>query len=195
MHYQWPDSESWLFHFSGDWLKTVFALPRPPLPYLPPAQASAFDPDCLDNRDFGWPSTHSTNAVVVPFFLLFEFLPSISARWHTLLQAIAFVWMASICLSRMYLGVHSPADVFGGTVLGVLILQAWAQFGPAAWLAAMTWPGTPWLVTVVAIAIVWAFPRPRPPHASYTLLEAYNLTGALHGLLVGAWLRRSESVV
>lgn len=45
--------------YLGNWLKNLFGLPRPP-----PAMRSA---KC---SDYGWPSTHSMNAVALPFYLL-----------------------------------------------------------------------------------------------------------------------------
>ena len=39
-------------------------------------------------------------------------------RWFTI---VAFVWVAMICYSRIYLGAHYPSQVLAGIALGVLI--------------------------------------------------------------------------
>lgn len=39
-------------------------------------------------------------------------------RWFTI---VAFVWVAIICYSRIYLGAHFPSQVLAGIALGVLI--------------------------------------------------------------------------
>lgn len=39
-------------------------------------------------------------------------------RWFTI---VAFVWVAMICYSRIYLGAHFPSQVLAGIALGVLI--------------------------------------------------------------------------
>lgn len=39
-------------------------------------------------------------------------------RWFTI---VAFVWVATICYSRIYLGAHFPSQVLAGIALGVLI--------------------------------------------------------------------------
>ena len=42
----------------------------------------------------------------------------IRRRWFTI---VAFVWVAMICYSRIYLGAHFPSQVLAGIALGVLI--------------------------------------------------------------------------
>lgn len=39
-------------------------------------------------------------------------------RWFTI---VAFIWVAMICYSRIYLGAHFPSQVLAGIALGVLI--------------------------------------------------------------------------
>jgi hypothetical protein len=99
----------------GDWLKAVLTLPRPPLRWL--YHASEFDSDVIDNRDFGWPSTHAAASLAVPFFVIHEFGASIwqvyqsqgspnAWTWSAalLLNAMALSWTFSISVARMYLG-------------------------------------------------------------------------------------------
>ena len=42
----------------------------------------------------------------------------IRRRWFTI---VAFVWVAMICYSRIYLGAHYPSQVLAGIALGVMI--------------------------------------------------------------------------
>ncbi len=42
------------------------------------------------------------------------------------LNAIS-LWSFLVMLSRMYLGVHSPADIVAGGVVGCLLLVCWLQ--------------------------------------------------------------------
>ncbi|KAJ1630394.1 hypothetical protein T492DRAFT_1003372 [Pavlovales sp. CCMP2436] len=91
--------------------------------------------------DFGWPSTHSMNAVALPFYLLrcsfpiavWDY-PEPTRMWIFGLSATA--WALSVSVSRVYLGVHSPADVQGGMMLGAIVLRLWLSVHNAltAWL-------------------------------------------------------------
>jgi undecaprenyl-diphosphatase len=67
-----------------------------------------------------FPSSHALNnfAGVVFFILIFP-----RKRWLYWL----FVPALAICITRLYLGVHYPSDVFGGMALGALCGYGWAK--------------------------------------------------------------------
>ncbi len=77
----------------------------------------------------GLPSGHTQSAVVVWGYLA-------SQLWRRWLWVIAGFLMIGIPLSRLYLGVHFPTDLFGGYILGAILLVLY--LGPGmrveAWL-------------------------------------------------------------
>ncbi len=70
--------------------------------------------------EFSFPSGH-TSAAFVTAVLLSWFYPPLSLP--------VFLWAAAVGLSRVLLGVHYPADVLAGAVMGTLC--AW---GGSAWV-------------------------------------------------------------
>lgn len=130
--------------FCNSWLKVFFAVPRPTsIPWLAEADGYSF------------PSGHAQIAAFTWLWLALCF----RRRWLSLLAAVLVVGIAA---SRVYLGVHTPTDVFAGMAIGgltVALTWRWAHQPPAAWL------GLPaslrFLAWAVAIAIGLAtFPGP-----------------------------------
>ena len=64
--------------------------------------------------DFGFVSSHAANSFAIAAFVSFFF----SKRWLTI---TLFCWAALVAYSRMYLGVHYPADILCGGLLGIVI--------------------------------------------------------------------------
>jgi membrane-associated phospholipid phosphatase len=115
---------------------------------------------------WGWPSGHTQCAVVAWGYLAWRF----RRAW---VWAVAGALVALIPLSRLYLGVHFPADVLGGYVVGGALLLAWLRLAPGAevWLRVQ---GPGWqLGAVFALA---------------ALLMLQSRSGGGYGMVAGAAL-------
>jgi undecaprenyl-diphosphatase len=64
---------------------------------------------------FGFVSSHAANTMAVFTYLLL--LARNSSKKVTIVTAI---WVALVGYSRIYLGVHFPADIFGGWLVGIV---------------------------------------------------------------------------
>jgi membrane-associated phospholipid phosphatase len=93
-------------------LKELFALPRPYdlAPGVAPEAASAAARATASG--YGFPSGHTQSAATFGFFLAFRW----RRRW---LLGAALAATLLVGLSRIYLGVHFPADVAGGALAGL----------------------------------------------------------------------------
>lgn len=59
-------------------------------------------------------SSHATNHFAIAMFL-FQSLKRLSRWW-----VLAFVWAGAISYAQVYVGVHYPADILGGALLGLI---------------------------------------------------------------------------
>ena len=66
---------------------------------------------------YGYVSSHATNAFAVAFFIFF-LLKSSSKKWMKISLAL---WAFIFCFTRIYLGVHYPFDLLSGALLGSLL--------------------------------------------------------------------------
>lgn len=63
---------------------------------------------------YGFVSSHASNSFGIAFLLLF-----LLKGKYRFLKVGVFVWAAFICYTRIYLGVHYPADIVGGIIIGL----------------------------------------------------------------------------
>jgi membrane-associated phospholipid phosphatase len=122
-------------------LKVAFHLPRPYW-YDPSVKALSVE------TSYGLPSGHAMNSTS-----LWGFLAQQLRRWWAWLAALALIGLIS--LSRLYLGVHFPTDVFAGWLggLAVLVVFAVAERPAAAWLMRLTF--TQQIGMALAVSLVY----------------------------------------
>jgi membrane-associated phospholipid phosphatase len=181
----------------GNMLKDVFKLPRPSRQqvWIPPVLTSL---DSTAARDFGFPSTHAMNALSNPLFTLLYmyYRPGESEGvtfpyYYTV--AMGTLWFLSITVGRMCLGVHSPTDLRGGIILGVISAVFW-HITCDVWDA---WTRTASFVAVkvilLALLILVLNPQNRP--LTPTFLQNVLLAGLMAGCTIGTQLHHSNSKV
>jgi len=100
--------------YIGQATKDILGIPRPPSP--PVLQ--------LEKRyveEYGFPSTHAMFAAGIPFSLVLLSHQRYDFNiWIGLIcAAIICIW---VCLSRIYLGMHTFLDIISGTVYALLLI-------------------------------------------------------------------------
>ncbi|XP_042878618.1 sphingosine-1-phosphate phosphatase 2-like [Penaeus japonicus] len=164
--------------YIGQALKDILKVPRPACPPV-----VRLDPKWA--LEYGLPSTHAMVGAAMPFSILILTLNRYQLDWGWGL-AIATTWCLLVCLSRLYLGMHSVLDVLCGLVLvtGLLVLiLPWVDVLDHL---ALTHPASPLLTITLTIAMVVCYPatdRWTPARGDTTVI-----VGVGCGSLLGSWL-------
>jgi len=72
---------------------------------------------------YGFVSNHAANVFGVAFFLFFLLRPA-----KKIVVASLFAWALFICYTRIYLGMHYPADLAGGATWGFICAYILSRF-------------------------------------------------------------------
>ena len=124
--------------FLNLWVKMLFTQPRP----------YDFDPSVGLAREStpGFPSGHSQTSVTFWGMMLMI----LRGPW----RIVAFVAIPLLVgLSRLYLGVHFPTDVFGGWLLGGLVLGLFYGFGGKIEALMAKWDLRSRIIAVAIVAL------------------------------------------
>ncbi|WWD21106.1 hypothetical protein CI109_105587 [Kwoniella shandongensis] len=163
--------------------KDLVCVPRP---YSPPVIRLSMS---THHHEYGFPSSHSTNSVSIALFLgqwIYEARDRIG--WSAVLAAwfALFFYAISVVGGRFYTGMHSSADIIGGSLMGVACWILWIVVGNAseAWVNTGTW-----LVPALAIPITLALVHyhPEPVDDCPCFADAIAVLAVVMGSFVGHW--------
>lgn len=158
--------------YCGGLAKDLLRWPRPASP--PVVQF-----DRAYAAEFGMPSTHAMTGASVPFGLLL-FTQQRYDYSFSLALAVCLVWCLLLCVSRLYLGMHTALDILVGLVLAwaLLFLLAWVLPPAEAWLLAR-----PWGAPLAAALLLYAYPAPPrwTPARGDTCLVVSTVSGIWAG--------------
>ncbi len=176
--------------YIGNCLKNLLCLPRPPMKYRFGAEVEE-EPSCVDSLGFGWPSTHSCNAVSLPFAALKvaygSILPSASyadmSPVETAAYFAAFLYAVAVPFSRLVLGVHSAADVHAGMLYGCVNLRLWLLYHEMVgeYMNSVSIS----FIALGTLALLALHPRVKPEN--YTFEESVCIVGYTMGFILGSY--------
>uniref|UniRef100_A0A1B0DM25 Phosphatidic acid phosphatase type 2/haloperoxidase domain-containing protein n=1 Tax=Phlebotomus papatasi TaxID=29031 RepID=A0A1B0DM25_PHLPP len=166
-----------LVMYVGQGLKDIIRCPRPGHPVQRLQKKWALE--------YGLPSTHAMVSVAIPFSVLIYTLDRYQYSASVGL-CVSILWSTVICLSRIYLGMHSVLDIGAGLFLtGILMLPLiplvdWADY------YILSHKFSPVLLTIVSILLIAIYPRAdrwTPTRGDTTLCLAVCV-----GIHIGAWI-------
>ncbi|KAF2482966.1 phosphatidic acid phosphatase type 2/haloperoxidase [Neohortaea acidophila] len=173
-------------------LKDLVCLPRP---LSPPLQRITMSGSAA--LEYGFPSTHTTNAVSVAVFGLYQ-LHLAKADFSPLTYELArlgyYFYATSIALGRVYCGMHGFFDIPTGATLGAAVAWFRIRYGNAIdiWLIEGSWLHPALVVAVLALAVRF---HPEPADNCPCFDDSVAFLGVLMGTSIGTWhLAKSQGL-
>lgn len=164
--------------YVAGFFKNLLCLPRPPSPPVVPLQRC---------QDWSLPSHHAVLNVSAPWFIWFYtvFNYALSLPVKIIIFSFIATWSFSVMFSRMYLGVHSPADIMSGGVIGCVLLAVWLQVHEGVDLYLSSSPSLLCMVGVACIVVLLLSIHPDPYPVTIIFAETVCTTGAAMGFVFG----------
>ncbi|KAJ5328637.1 Phosphatidic acid phosphatase type 2/haloperoxidase [Penicillium brevicompactum] len=170
--------------FWSGFLKDLLCLPRP---LSPPLQRITMSGSAA--LEYGFPSTHSTNAVSVAVYalgLLSSPESTLSAQVTLLLQAVTYIYVVSIVLGRLYCGMHGMLDCTVGCAMGAAIGLVQYHYGPAFedFIVSASVKDIS-LLAILIISLVRVHPEPADDCPCFD--DSVAFAGVMLGVDVSSW--------
>jgi hypothetical protein len=164
-------------------VKDLLCLPRP---VSPPLQRITMSGSVA--LEYGFPSTHSTNAVSVALYIIHALSGSSDAasppsHWWAF---VCYLYAFSISFGRLYCGMHGFLDVVAGSLLGALLTVAQLKAGEPVndWLL----EGSivrPLIIASVLLFVVRTHPEPADNCPCFD--DSVAFAGVLIGMNWSYW--------
>lgn len=162
----------------------MLSLPRPlspPLHRITMSGSAALE--------YGFPSTHSANAVSIAVYVLFSLnSPDCTLQPTTklILEALTYGYAFSITLGRLYCGMHGFVDVITGGILGAFLSIIECLYGAAMdnYLYSGTWR-VPCIVALTILVLVRIHPEPADDCPCFD--DSVAFAGVMVGAELGGW--------
>ena len=170
--------------FWSGFVKDFFSLPRP---LSPPLHRITMSGSVA--LEYGFPSTHSANALSVAVYgllMLRDPENPLSPTIKLVLEVLSYWYAISIVFGRLYCGMHGFMDVIVGSVMGAVI--GWLEFvyGPPLdeYMHSSSW-AAPALAAVIVIILVRIHPEPADDCPCFD--DSVSFAGTVLGVEIATW--------
>ncbi|KAM0302045.1 hypothetical protein ACHAPM_005200 [Fusarium culmorum] len=170
--------------FWTGFIKDFYSLPRPlspPLHRITMSGSAALE--------YGFPSTHSANAVSVAVYALLILRSpenTLPPTTKFALECLSYFYAASIIFGRLYCGMHGFLDVIIGSIMGAAISLLEFYYGPPLdeYMHSSSWIA-PFVAALIILVLVRIHPEPADDCPCYD--DSVAFAGVLIGLEFGTW--------
>ncbi|KAL1139844.1 hypothetical protein AAG570_006821 [Ranatra chinensis] len=136
------------------------------------------------SMEYGMPSTHAMVGISIPFSVI---VYTYGRYQYSVPLGIAFAtaWCTVICLSRLYLGMHTVLDIIVGVLLALSLMVPLVPLVDALDIYILTSYWSPILLIILSISVLYFYPKGdmwTPTRGDTTLVISVCV-----GIHIGAW--------
>ncbi|CAH0407137.1 unnamed protein product [Chilo suppressalis] len=162
--------------YIGQGIKDIVRWPRPGYPVKKLQEKWAIE--------YGMPSTHAMVGVSIPFSVLLYTIDRYQYPEHWGV-VIAVAWCTLICVSRVYLGMHSVLDIAAGLLLSSLLLVVLIPV--VDWLDGLLLTNNFAPLIVITLSILAIVFYPDADKWTPTRGDTTMIVSVCAGILTGSW--------
>lgn len=139
--------------------------------------------------EYGFPSTHSTNAVSIAVYAVYMLRSAslgINPTLKLAMEISSYFYATSIILGRLYCGMHGFFDVVVGSLLGAALAMLECLYGET--LADLVFLGSTTAPTIILLAtLVLVRIHPEPADDCPCFDDSVAFAGVIIGVELGNW--------
>lgn len=162
--------------YIGQGIKDIVRWPRPGYPVKKLQEKWAIE--------YGMPSTHAMVGVSIPFSVLLYTMDRYQYPVHWGMIA-AVAWCTLICVSRVYLGMHSVLDIAAGLLLSSLLLAVLIPL--VDWLDGVLLTNHTAPLFVIPFSVLAIVFYPNADKWTPTRGDTTMIVSVCAGILTGSW--------
>ncbi|XP_066906115.1 sphingosine-1-phosphate phosphatase 2 [Halyomorpha halys] len=163
--------------YIGQGLKDIICWPRPSSPPVFRLQKKWA-------LEYGMPSTHAMVGVSIPFSVLLYTMQRYEYPFLIGL-CVAVLWCSVVSISRLYLGMHTVADVMAGIILALVLLVPLVPLVDQMDMFLLTSRWSPVILLTLSICVIMFHPKDKiwtPTRGDTAMIVSVCV-----GIHIGAW--------
>lgn len=173
-----------LVMYTGQACKDILKWPRPGPPVVKLAKKWSLE--------YGMPSTHAMVAISIPFSV---YIYAIGKYDFNLIIGfmLAFSWCALVCVSRVYLGMHTVLDICGGLLLSISVMSLFIPLVDYLDYYLLRCTFSPLVLFSISVFMLYIYPstgRWTPTRNDTALVFGVSVA-----VQIGAWINQQEGLL
>ncbi|RZF38744.1 hypothetical protein LSTR_LSTR014298 [Laodelphax striatellus] len=165
--------------YIGQGIKDIVCWPRPASPPVHRLQKKWV-------QEYGMPSTHAMVGISIPFSVVLYTMNRYQYPLHLGL-VIAVVWCSVMCVSRIYLGMHSVLDIVAGLLLALILMVTLVPAIDSLDRSLVISQWSPAALFLVSILMIAVYPQGSKDAWTPTKGDTTVVVSVCLGVMLGSW--------